>query len=65
MAARSALEAIRSGSPQRRLPIALLVDAETLAAAGEADRAAGAQERLLAAVGPDEAHALRAGVPVA
>jgi hypothetical protein len=63
ISARTALEAIRSGSAQRRLPIALLIDAETLAAAGEADRAAGAQERLIAAVGLDEAHALRAGVP--
>jgi hypothetical protein len=63
VAARSALEVIRSGSAQRRLPIALLIDAETLAAAGEADRAAGAQERLIAAVGVDEAHVLRAGVP--
>ena len=41
--ARVALEAIRPGSPQRRLPMAMLIDAETLAAAGEADRAAGAQ----------------------
>ena len=59
VAARAALDAIRTGSGQRRLPIAMLVDAETLAAAGEADRAAGAQERLVAAVGIDEAHALR------
>ena len=43
--------AIRAGSPQRRLPMAMLIEAETLAAAGEADRAAGAQERLLAAIG--------------
>lgn len=63
VAARAALDAIRTGSGQRRLPIAMLVDAETLAAAGEADRAAGAQERLVAAVGIDEAHALRAGMP--
>jgi hypothetical protein len=62
VAARAALEAIRPGSAQRRLPIAVLIDAETLAAAGEGDRAAGAQERLLAAIGADEAFALRAGV---
>ena len=61
-AARVALEAIRPGSAQRRLPIALLIDAETLAAAGEADRAAGAQERLLTAIGADETFALRAGI---
>ncbi|HJP70794.1 MAG TPA: hypothetical protein VJ975_03675 [Candidatus Limnocylindria bacterium] len=60
--ARHALDAIRTSSPQRRLPMALLIDAETLANAGEADRAAGAQERLLAAIGVDEAFALRGGV---
>ncbi|HEX5039358.1 MAG TPA: hypothetical protein VFW95_04440 [Candidatus Limnocylindria bacterium] len=61
-AARVALEAIRPGSAQRRLPMATLIDAETLAAAGEADRAAGARERLLGAIGADEAFALRGGV---
>ncbi|HET8776622.1 MAG TPA: hypothetical protein VFN76_03070 [Candidatus Limnocylindria bacterium] len=60
--ARQALDGIRPSSPQRRLPMALLIDAETLANAGEADRAAGAQERLLAAIGVDEAFALRGGV---
>jgi hypothetical protein len=63
MAARVALEAIRPGSPQRRLPMGVLIDAETLAAAGETDRAAGAQERLLTAIGADESFALRGGVP--
>ena len=62
-AARVALEAIRPGSPQRRLPMAILIDAETLAAAGEADRASGAQERLLGAIGADETFVLRSGVP--
>ncbi len=62
-AARVALEAARPSSPQRRLPIAMLIEAETLAAMGEIDRAAGAQERLLTAIGADEAFALRAGVP--
>jgi hypothetical protein len=62
VAARRAFEAIRPASPQRRLPMAMLVEAETLAAAGEADRAAGAQERLLGAIGPDAAFELAAGV---
>lgn len=62
-AARAALDAVRAASPQRRLPIAMLIEAETLAAAGEADRAAGAQERLLAAIGPDEGFELLGGVP--
>lgn len=61
-AARRAFEGIRPASPQRRLPVAMLVEAETLAAAGEQDRAAGAQERLLAAVGVDAAFELAAGV---
>ena len=61
-AARAALDGVRAASPQRRLPIAMLIEAETLAASGEADRAAGAQERLLAAIGPDEAFELLGGV---
>jgi len=62
-AARVALDAVRASSPQRRLPIAMLVDAESLAAAGETDRAVGAQERLLGAISEDEAFELRGGVP--
>lgn len=61
--ARAELEAIRPGSARRHLPIAMLVEAETLAAAGETDRATGVQERLLAAIGPDAAFALRRSVP--
>jgi hypothetical protein len=60
--ARRSLEAIRPASPQRRLPVAMLIEAETLAAAGEADRAAGAQERLLAAIGADAAFELAGGM---
>jgi hypothetical protein len=60
-AARRAFEAIRPSSPQRRLPMAMLVEAETLSAAGETDRATGAQERLLAAVGAEAALALATG----
>jgi hypothetical protein len=63
VAARAALDAVRPSSPQRRLPIVLLIEAESLAAAGEPDRAAGALERVIAAIGVDEAYALRAGVP--
>lgn len=62
-AARLALAAISVGSPQRHLPMALLIEAETLAAYGEADRAAGAQERLIAAIGADATFELRGGVP--
>ena len=63
VAARGALDAMRPGSSLRRLPIAMLIEAESLAAAGEPDRAAGAMERVITAVGVEEAHALRAGVP--
>lgn len=63
VAARVALDGVRPGSPQRRLPIATLIDAETLASVGERDRAVGAQERLLTAIGVDEAFELRTGVP--
>lgn len=60
--ARAALDAVRAGSPQRRLPIAALIEAEALAAAGEPDRAAGAVERVVSAIGVDQAHELRTGV---
>jgi hypothetical protein len=63
VAARAALDALRPSSPQRRLPTVLLIEAESLAAAGEPDRAAGALERVIGAIGVDEAYALRAGVP--
>lgn len=61
IAARASLDAIRASSAQRRLPIALIIEAEALAAAGEPDRAAGLVERVIRAVGPDEAWRLRAG----
>lgn len=61
-AARVALEAVRPSSPQRRLPMVTIIEAEALAAAGEPDRAVGALERVVAAIGVDEAHELRAGV---
>ena len=61
--ARAALDAMRPSSAQRRLPIVLLIEAESLASSGEPDRAAGALERVIGAVGVDEAYALRAGVP--
>jgi len=62
VSARYALEAMRPSSPQRRLPIVTLIEAEALAAAGEPDRAIGALERVVAAIGIDEVNDLRAGV---
>jgi hypothetical protein len=62
VAARQALDGTRPSSPQRRLPLAMIVEAEALAAAGESDRAAGTVERVVGAVGVDETWELRAGV---
>lgn len=62
-AARAAVDAIRASSPQRRLPMTLMVEAEALAAAGEPDRAAGAMERVIGAIGVDAAFELGRGVP--
>jgi hypothetical protein len=63
LGARAALDLVRPGSPQRRLPIVTLIEAEALAASGEPDRAAGAAERVVDAIGVDETFALRGGVP--
>ncbi|MGI8828816.1 MAG: hypothetical protein ACR2I5_03460 [Candidatus Limnocylindria bacterium] len=63
MAARAAIDAIRASSPQRRLPMTLMVEAEALASAGEPDRAAGAMERVIAGIGVDAAFELGRGVP--
>jgi hypothetical protein len=41
----------------------MIIEAEALAAAGESDRAVGTLERVIAAIGVEEAHALRGGVP--
>ena len=61
--ARQAIDAIRPASPQRRLPMTMLVEAEALAAAGELDRAAGGMERVVEAIGVDAAFELQAGLP--
>jgi len=61
--ARQAIDGIRPISPQRRLPVTMLVEAEALAAAGEPDRAAGAMERVVEAIGVDAAFELQGGQP--
>jgi hypothetical protein len=61
--ARQAIDAIRPTSPQRRLPMTMLVEAEALAAAGEPDRASGGMERVVEAIGVEAAFELHAGVP--
>lgn len=61
-AAGAALEAIRGSSLERRRPLLMLIEAEAAAASGQPDRAAALMERVLAAVGVDEAWRLRAGI---
>ncbi len=56
-------EQVRPSGMVRRRPIVMLVLAEAAAAAGNTDRAAALMERVLDAVGVDEAWRLRAGVP--
>jgi hypothetical protein len=63
LGARQAIDGMRPGSPQRRLPMTMLVEAEALAAAGESDRATGVMERVIEAIGVDAAFELQAGVP--
>ena len=62
LAAGTAVQAIRSTSPERRRPIVMLIEAEALAAAGDSDRAARLAERVVSAIGVDEAWKLRGGV---
>jgi tetratricopeptide (TPR) repeat protein len=62
LAAGAAVGAIRAGSVERRRPIVMLIEAEALAAAGDPDRAARLAERVVSAIGVDEAWKLRGGV---
>ncbi len=61
-AARRVVDAIRPSSPQRRLPVTGIVEADALAAAGERDRAEGAMERVIDAIGADAVHEIRGGM---
>jgi hypothetical protein len=63
LAGGAVVDAIRAGSLERRRPIVLLVEAEAMAAGGDHDRAMGLMERVIEAVGVDEAWRLRGGVP--
>lgn len=62
-AARRAIEAIRPSSPHRRLPITLVIEADALAASGERDRATGAMERVIDAIGAEATFEIRGGLP--
>jgi hypothetical protein len=63
LAAAQAVEAIRSGSLERRRPLVLIIEAEAMVAAGHPERAEALMEDVIDAVGVDEAWRLRAGVP--
>jgi hypothetical protein len=63
LAAGEAIHAIRSFSLERRRPIVMLIEAEALAAGGDPDRGAATMERVISAVGIDDAWRLRGGVP--
>jgi hypothetical protein len=62
IAAGAVVNAIRAGSTERKRPIVMLIEAEAAAAGGEPERAARLAERVVAAVGIDEAWRLRGGV---
>jgi hypothetical protein len=63
LAGGAVVDSIRPGSLERRRPIVLLVEAEAMAASGDPDRAGALMERVIDAVGVDEAWRLRGGVP--
>ena len=63
LAASQALEAIRESSLERRRPLVLLVEAESMAVSGHPERAEALMEEVIDSVGVDEAWRLRGGVP--
>jgi hypothetical protein len=62
LAAGAAVATIRATSLERRRPLVMLIEAEALAATGDSDRAARLAERVVSAIGVDEAWKLRGGV---
>jgi hypothetical protein len=62
LAAGVAIDGIRSSSIERRRPMVMLIEAESVAAAGDPDRAARLAERVVSTIGVDEAWKLRGGV---
>jgi hypothetical protein len=63
LAGGSVVDTIRAGSLERRRPIVLLVEAEAMAAGGDLERGTALMERVIDAVGVDEAWRLRGGIP--
>ena len=62
LSAGAVVAGIRATSLERRRPLVMLIEAEALAASGDADRAARLAERVVSAIGVDEAWKLRGGV---
>jgi hypothetical protein len=62
LAAGAVVAGIRSTSLERRRPLVMLIEAEALAASGDSDRAARLAERVVSAIGVDDAWKLRGGV---
>jgi hypothetical protein len=62
LAAGAAIERIRASSLERRRPLVMLMEAEALAARGSGDSARVLMDRVIEAVGIDEAWRLRGGV---
>jgi hypothetical protein len=63
LAAAQSLEAIRESSLERRRPLVLLIEAESMAVGGHPERAEALMEEVIDSVGIDEAWRLRGGVP--
>ncbi|MFN2484277.1 MAG: hypothetical protein ABR509_04990 [Candidatus Limnocylindria bacterium] len=57
------LAAVRPSSDLRRETVALMVDADAAAAAGDLARARALRDRVISSVGPEAAWLVRAGVP--
>jgi hypothetical protein len=62
LSAGAVVSGIRATSLERRRPLVMLIEAEALAASGDSDRAARLAERVVSAIGVDEAWKLRGGV---
>ena len=62
VAAGASIGLIRAASPERKRPIISLIEAESLAAAGNTEAAAALAEKLVTAVGVEGAWLLRGGV---
>jgi hypothetical protein len=62
LAAGAAVQQIRASSLERKRPIVKVIEAEALAAAGDADGATAIAEKVVGALGVDEAWRLRGGV---